>query len=148
VAVRLLAALVFGLALLGAACGSGTATGDGGPVSFGDAGVASCTIVERFDGGSGTLCFETLANVGPSFQQACAQNAASALVADAGAATFVDGPCSHADALGACQANVNGLIENQWYYGAGGDSGTSVFGQTAADIQSLCANMGDAYLPP
>jgi hypothetical protein len=148
VPVRLTAWLVCGLALWGAACGSGTATGDGGPVSFGDAGVASCTIVELFDGGTGTLCLETLADVGASFQQACAQNAAAATTADAGTVTFIDGPCARADALGACQANVDGLIENQWYYGSGGDSGTSVFGQTASDIQTLCAGMGATYLPP
>ena len=45
-------------------------------------------------------------------------------------------------------AGVYGLVEDQWYYGSGGDSGTSVFGQTASDIKMLCAQMGSTYLPP
>ncbi len=147
---RFTAGLVLGLAVglvfLGAACGSGTATTTDA-ASFGDAGVASCTIVQFFDGGTATLCLETLADVGPSFQQTCAQNAAS-VPADAGSETFVDGPCSRADALGACQTDLDGLIENQWYYGSGGDSGTSVFGQTASDIKMLCDLMSATYLPP
>ena len=146
-AVRLLAALVFGLALWGAACGSSPATGDGGPVSFGDAGVASCTVVQFFDGGAATICFETLASVGPSFQQTCSQNGLL-VPPDAGSEAFLAAPCSRVDALGACQTIVDGLIENQWYYKSGADSGTSVFGQAASDIMSLCAGMGAAYLSP
>lgn len=140
---RLAAGLVCGLAvgleLLGAGCG-------GGPAATNDGGVASCTLVEFFTGGeTATLCFETSTNAGPGFPQSCAQNTPPA---DAGTVTFTDGPCSRTDALGACRTSVYGLVEDQWYYGSGGDSGTSVFGQTASDIKTLCAQMGSTYLPP
>jgi len=148
--VRFIAGLVCGLALSGVACDSTpfTPIPDGDLLAITDGGVSSCTLVEFFDAGqTATLCFEVPTNGGQSLQQSCASGDLAAPI-DAGSVTFKDGPCSRADTLGGCRTSAYGLIQDQWYYGSGGDSGTSVFGQTASDIKTLCSDMGDSYLPP
>jgi hypothetical protein len=148
--VRFIAALVCGLALAGSACSSapGAPIPDGDLAALTDGGIISCTLVQPFpDGGTATLCLEVPANGGQGLQQGCSSDAMGA-VADGGTVTFTDGPCSRNDTLGACRAVVNGQIQDQWYYGSGGDAGTSVFGQTASDIQAVCAEMSEAYLAP
>jgi hypothetical protein len=149
--VRFIAGLVCGLALAGGACGSTpfTPLPDGDLLAITDGGVVSCTLVEVFDAGqTATLCFEVPANGGQSLEQSCASHDLAAPTVDAGSVTFENKPCSRVDALGGCRTSAYGQIQDQWYYGSGGDSGTSVFNQTASDIMSLCAEMGDAYLAP
>jgi hypothetical protein len=138
------------LALWGGACGGPPATvvPDGDLAAITDGGVLSCTIVEFFSAGqTATLCLEVPMNGGQTLQQSCSRNAMGTPV-DAGTVAFTDGPCSRADALGACRVSVGGLIEDQWYYGSGGDSGTSVFDQTASNIKMLCSGTGATYLAP
>jgi hypothetical protein len=149
--VRFIAGLVCGLALSAGACGStpaATPLPDGDLLAISDGGVVSCTLVELFDAGqTATLCFEVPASGAQSLQQSCGQGDLTA-PADAGSVTLRNVPCSRADALGGCRTSAYGLIQDQWYYGSGGDSGTSVFGQTASDIKMLCSDMGDSYLAP
>lgn len=140
------AALVCGMALWSAACSS-TPAAIPDAAAF-DGGLVSCTIVQFYPGGqTATLCLETPPSAAQTLQQSCSPSAMGS-PADAGTVTFTDGPCSRADALGACQTLANGLPQNQWYYGSGGNSDTSVFGQTASDIHTLCSDMSEAYLPP
>jgi hypothetical protein len=141
--------LVCGLVLSGGACGgTPAAIPDGDLAAITDGGIVSCTIVQFESGGqTATLCLEVPESGGQTLQQSCSPSAMGAPV-DAGTVTFTNGPCSRADALGACRASVDGLLEDRWYYGSGGDSGTSVFGQTASDIQTLCTGMSEAYLSP
>lgn len=62
---KLVAAFVCGLALSGAACGSG----DGG-----EAGFVSCTEAETVSGvGSVKICVETTGNEAQALQQSCNQ---------------------------------------------------------------------------
>jgi len=137
------------LVLSGGACGgTPAAIPDGDLAAITDGGIVSCTIVQFESGGqTATLCLEVPESGGQTLQQSCSPSAMGAPV-DAGTVTFTNGPCSRADALGACRASVDGLLEDRWYYGSGGDSGTSVFGQTASDIQTLCTGMSEAYLSP
>jgi hypothetical protein len=147
---RFVAALVCGLALAGVACSSsapGAPIPDANLATLTDGGIFSCTIVQPFpDGATATLCLEVPANGGQGLQQGCSRDAMGG-VADGGTVTFNDdGGCSRDDSLGACRAVVNGQIQDQWYYGAGGDSGISVFGQDASTIKTLCGEMSEAYL--
>jgi hypothetical protein len=141
------AALVCGLALWSAACSS--SPGAIPDAATYDGGLVSCTIVQFFDGGqTATLCLETPPSVAPTLQQSCSAQAMGAS-ADAGTVTFAaDGGCSRTDSLGACQTFADGLPQNQWYYGSGGNSPTSVFGQTASDIHTLCTDMSESYIAP
>jgi hypothetical protein len=140
------AALVCGLGLWSAACSSTPAPIPDAAVF--DGGLVSCTIVQFYpDGQTATLCLETPPSVAQTLQQSCSPDAMGT-PADAGTVMFTEGPCSRTDALGACQTLTNGLPQNQWYYGSGGDSGTSVFGQTASGIHTLCTDMSESYLPP
>jgi hypothetical protein len=146
-AMRLRAVLACALAVAGAACGSTPAAVTDGGFATPDGGFISCTLVQFFDAGTGTLCFEVPKNNSQGLQQSCAQNAA-AVPPDAGFETFTDGPCSRVDALGACRTSVDGVLQDQWYYRSGDDAATSVFNQHASDIMSLCALMNATYLPP
>lgn len=146
---RLTLVLVCGLALGAGACGGpAVALPDGDLATLTDGGVVSCTLVQFFDAGqTATLCLEVPASGGQSLRQSCSPGAMGT-PADAGTVTLADGACPRADGLGACRKSVDGLLEDEWYYGSGGDAGTSVFGQTASDIQMLCAATGAAYLAP
>jgi hypothetical protein len=149
--VRFIAGLVCGLALAGGACSSTpfTPIPDGDLLAITDGGVVSCTLVEFFDAGqTATLCFEVPASGGQSLQQGCAPGGDLTAPLDAGSVTFTNQPCSRNDTLGGCRTSAYGLIQDQWYYGSGGNSLTSVFGQTASDIKTLCGDMGDSYLAP
>lgn len=126
------------LVSLGAGCGGGSGTGTGS-----ESGFVSCTETESIPG-SGTLklCIETTGNEAQALRQSCTGSVGNVAV------TFADGPCSHVNALGACRITSGGITEDGWYYNIGSPDAADYAGQTPADIQALCAEAGETYLPP
>lgn len=125
------------LVSLGAGCGGGTGSGTGS-----ESGFVSCTETESIGSGMLKLCIETTGNEAQALQQSCTGSVGNVAV------TFADGPCSHVNALGACRITSGGITEDGWYYNIGSPDAAGDVGQTPADIQALCAEAGETYLPP
>lgn len=113
---------------------TGAIVGCGGDGGGGQGGEASCTLSA---GGTLAICEEATGLTGAEvtqLQQDCMGNAATT-------ATFANGPCSRANALGGCRLPLGGgRTATVWYYAGGGG--------TSADIQMLCAAAGATFIAP
>ncbi len=121
------------------ACGGGSGVD-------GYAGVVSCSISESDGNGNVIqLCEEITgytAQEAQQVEQSCSQmlggpDAGGLGVGEQGSFQ----PCSHVHALGGCKLTEGSQTVTEWYY----DDGSGL--QTPADIQTLCAGVGAAFVP-
>jgi hypothetical protein len=131
--------------LTGCGGGGGGSFFDGGGGGVATGGEASCTVTESLGDGGLPLqvCAEESGVSAQQAQQLQQQCSTQGATAPAGATVrFANGPCPRDHALGGCKLTVAGVTETAWYY----DDGSGL--QTSADIQSLCATAGAAFVPP
>jgi hypothetical protein len=130
--------VIFAVVLAGG-CGGGSDVG-----SY--SGLVSCSISESAgDGIVLQICEEITgytAQEAQQVEQSCSQMLGAP---DAGGLDAeVHGsfqPCSHVHALGGCKLTEGSQTVTEWYY----DDGSGL--QTSADIQTLCAGVGAAFVP-
>lgn len=129
-----LASMLAGLAL--SAC-DGSSSGGGA--------MASCTVAQGGgSGGTTKVCQEGNSSARQQIEQSCKESAAQ-LAPDGSpgiSVTFVDGPCSREQALGACQISSGGTTLATWYY----EDPDGVL--SAERVRTMCAGIHATYLAP
>jgi hypothetical protein len=107
--------------------------------------MASCTVAQGAgSGGTTKVCQEGTASARQQIEQSCKESAAQ-LAPDGSSGisvTFVDGPCSREQALGACQISSGGTTLATWYY----EDPDGVL--SAEGVRTMCAGIHATYLAP